>query len=163
MAPDMAITLIEDLDKDLDKDKQASLILKSVDFTLSRMIDENPGWNKQQLVEKLLKENPIHKDKILETVSLTVDNQIHAFSKLLSTKDFNKMVKVLVKEDIKEMGDLGENRNVEQIKTLAHVNRTHNKLLHEIKTKASQSSLKNPSDNTTDSIEQVDNTMNLFD
>lgn len=164
MSPDMAITLVEDLDKDLDKDKQASLILKSVDFTLSRMIDENPGWNKQQLVEKLLKENPVHKDKILETVSLTVDNQIHAFSKILSTKDYNKMVKVLVKEDVKEMGDLGENRNVEQIKTLAHVNRTHNKLLHEIKSKASQMSLKgSDNNNTNDSIEQFNNTMDLFE
>ena len=83
-----------------------------------------------------------------------MDEQLEIWINKYSEKDFLKIKKGLQREDLNELQSLAENRTEDQIKALTSVNRSHNRFLHEIKTKASQSSF---------NTEQLDNTMNLFD
>ena len=54
------------------------------------------------------------------------------------------------------MERVNENRTIDSIKTLKHINKSHSNLLHEIKSKASKSDFDNNN-------QQFDDTMNLFD
>jgi hypothetical protein len=40
------------------------------------MMDENPSLNKQQLIERLIQDNPLNKDQILSSVSRNTDQQL---------------------------------------------------------------------------------------
>jgi hypothetical protein len=51
------------------------LIIKNVDENINKMLEENPGLGKQQLIEKLVRENPLHKEKILSIVTQSVNKQ----------------------------------------------------------------------------------------
>jgi hypothetical protein len=73
---------------------------------------------------------------------------------------FEKIESVLQKEDLKEIYDLGNNKSIDQIKTINAVNASHNNFLNEIKNKSSNSSLKSVNDNA--STEKHDDTMDLF-
>jgi len=117
------------------------LIIKNVDENINKMLEENPGLGKQQLIEKLVRENPLHKEKILSIVTQSVNKQWDKLESKLSEKDMRKFRKLLVKEDLKELEDLGEYKTIDQIKTVSSVNKSHTSLLNEIKAKASKSSL----------------------
>ena len=117
------------------------LIIKNVDENINKMLEENPGLGKQQLIEKLIRENPLHKEKILSIVTQSVNKQWDKLESKLSEKDMLKFRKILVKEDLKELEDLGEYKTIDQIKTVSSVNKSHTSLLNEIKAKASRSSL----------------------
>jgi hypothetical protein len=39
-------------------------------------MESNVGFNKQQVIEKLVADNPQHKDEILKVVSQSVDKQL---------------------------------------------------------------------------------------
>lgn len=152
---------------------------KSVDITIMKMMDENPTLNKQQLVEKLIQNNPLNKDQILSNVGQNTDKQLALWKERLSKENFEKAKRLLTVEDFKEREILSENRTVDQIKTLRSVNKSHSNLLRDLKNKASSMSLKkeksfdntsehltntsSSSDNISSSTEHLDNTMNLFD
>jgi hypothetical protein len=48
---------------------------------MEKLIKDYPGYNKQQLVEKLIEDNPQHKDQILPVITITVDEQLKFFKK----------------------------------------------------------------------------------
>jgi hypothetical protein len=52
--------------------KISKLLEKSIDSSLCKIHDENPGLSKQKIVEILLQENPENKDEILKVVAKTV-------------------------------------------------------------------------------------------
>jgi hypothetical protein len=52
---------------------------------------------------------------------------------------------------------LNTSRNIDQIKTIAKINMSHNNLMNEMKHKSSSISLKN------DNTQQYEDTMNLFE
>lgn len=141
--------------KGLEKsDFSATLITENLNETLVKYIDDNPGWNKQQLVENLIKNNPQNKDQILECVNLTVTQQLSSIESKLSDKNLEKFRKANLREDLNELQSLGEDRNINKIKTLKSVNRSHSNLLEEIK----KAKTKN-----TANTDQYENTMNLFE
>lgn len=146
-----------------------SVIIDNIDNSIKELQISNPKLNKQQLIETLIQNNPENKDKILSVVSKTLDEQLEIWKNKYSEKEFKAIKKYLAKEDLNELESLSENRTEDQIKTLASINRSHNKFLHEIKSKASQRSLRKEEfndtsiDNTSSSIGQIDETMNLFD
>ena len=83
----------------------------------------------------------------------------------MSSENFAKLKKQIMKEDLIERESLRSVKSIDQIKALTSVNRTHNELLHQIKIKNSKLSLKkddinseSPSDTT-----HFEDTMNLFD
>jgi hypothetical protein len=133
------------------------IINKNIDHTIEQMLEKDPSLNKQQLVEKLIELNPIHKDLILSKVTSSIERQLTGMENMYSEKDFHKIKKVLTTEDLRELHSLGENKTIDQIKTLKAVNKSHNNFLEEIKVKSSRASL---IDNNN---QQFDDTMNLFD
>jgi hypothetical protein len=136
---------MEDL-VDLPESSTKSFLLReNIDAAILKIIDQNPGATKQFLVEKLIQDNPLHKNEIFSIVSETVENQMTYFKETLSDKNFAKLTKQLTKEDLKDLYSLDENRSIDQIKTVSSVNKSHNDLLIEIKRKASQMSINNPS------------------
>lgn len=143
-----------------------SIIGKNIDNSIEKMIIENPGVNKQQIIERLIKENPLHKDRILSKISQSVDKQILEIESKLSLKNIKKLRKQLTKEDLNEIRDLGENKSIDQIKTLKAINKSHENFLHEIKTKVSQSSISQSTKESFDDANndnKFDDTINLFD
>jgi hypothetical protein len=162
VTPDNLIENLKNYKDDLVFD---SVITATVDNTISKIQNENPGLNKQQLIEKLIQDNPVHKDIILEKVTTNMEQQLSIWENRVSEKDFKKIKKVLTIEDLKEREALSENRSVDQIKTLRSVNKSHSNLLHDLKNKASSMLLKKEKsfDNTSSSTEHLDNTMDLFD
>jgi hypothetical protein len=150
---------------ELNEDFKKSLLYNNIDSKLLELLNENKGISKQDVVELLIKQNPKHKNEILDIVNTTVTSQLENIQSRLSEKEIIKFNKEMMKEDFKDIQSLGENRSIDQIKTLRAVNRSHSNLLDEIK-KASQSSI-----NKTKAIENTDNnntqhledTMNLFD
>jgi hypothetical protein len=157
--------LIENLKNYNDNLVFDSVITATVDNTIMKIQNENPGFNKQQLIEKLIQDNPVHKDIILEKVTTNMEQQLTIWENRLSEKDFKKIRKVLTVEDLKEREALSSNINIDKIKTLRSVNKSHSNLLQELKNKASNVDLKKEKsfDNTSSSTEHLDNTMDLFD
>jgi hypothetical protein len=128
------------------------IITANIDKTIKKLIKENPKGSKQELIENLIKNNPENKEKILSIVSKNMNEQIEILKNKFSEKEIRKMEKVLKREDLKELQSLAETRTEDQIRALKSVNTSHNKFLNEIKSKASQSSLRksiveNPSGN----------------
>jgi hypothetical protein len=157
--------LIESLKTSENEILANELVTKSVDITIMKMMDANPSLNKQQLIEKLILDNPLNKDQILSSVSRNTDHQLSLWESRMSEENFERAKKFLIKEDLKEREILSESRTVDQIKTLRSVNKSHSNLLHDLKNKASSMSLKKEksNDNTSSSTEHLDNTMDLFD
>lgn len=83
-------TLIDVINSEpeIDKDLTESLLCDSVDLKLKELIDENPGKSKQELTELLIRENPIHKDKILSIVNKTMNEQYSYWKTKFSEKEF---------------------------------------------------------------------------
>ena len=163
------------------KNSNDSILQKKIDDRIAYLIDDNPALNKQEIIEKLLSENPENKDRILKLVSKSMHNQISLIKSKLSAENIEKFDKLMVKEDLKEIQNLSENKSIDQIKSLASVNSFHADHLHEIKRKSSQMSVNNPtytgqietifqepsssnnqSSNKADTT-HLDDTMNLFD
>jgi hypothetical protein len=57
------------------KEKE-EFLLTNITVILDKMALKNSHLNKQDLVEKLITENPIYKDQILKMLSKNVDNQL---------------------------------------------------------------------------------------
>jgi len=161
LKPDVVLDGIKDF---CNNDYTDSLIINNVDFSIQKIIDKYPGASKQVIIEKLLKQNPLHKDEILRLTKKAMDINISSLKSRLSDKDFNKMEKALTKEDIKEMQSLEGDRTIDQIKTLKHVNRSHISLLNEIKNKPSLSSINTDieKEQSQFSSNHMEDTMNLF-
>jgi len=177
LKPDSLINSLSEYEGDEFLD---SLVLINVDNAIKKMIDENPTWGKQKLIEKLVQENPLHKDRIFSILSQTFEEQVEIIKNRLSGKDQERFMRGLQKEDIKELQSLSENRSVDQIKALRSVNRSHSNLLAEIKSKPSLSSIKadqleelkikpsssgikSEADKPSFGTSQLDDTMNLFE
>jgi len=150
-------TLIENLKGLPGSDYRDSLIRENVDHAIQLLQDANPNTSKQLLIEKLIQDNPLNKDQILDTVSKTMDEQFGIWEEKLTTKQLGKVKDFLTKEDLQEREILSESRTVDQIKTLKSVNKSHSNLLQELKTKASKSSF------NTDTMNQFDSTESLFE
>lgn len=116
------------------------LVCINVDESLEQISINNPGLSKQETIEKLISENPLHKNEIFELISKNVDKHLSNWKDNMSEEDFNKAMTKLGKEDLSDLQSLSEKRSIDQIKTLTSVNRSHNRLLNEIKSKASKSS-----------------------
>jgi uncharacterized protein YrrD len=83
-----------------------------------------------------------------------VTQQLSSIESKLSDKNLEKFRKANLREDLNELQSLGEDRNINKIKTLKSVNRSHSNLLEEIK----KAKTKN-----TANTDQYENTMNLFE
>jgi len=143
--------------KEIENNFIDELILDNVDMAIKKIQVDNPTWNKQQLIEKLIQDNSDHKDKILSIVNRTMEEQIEIWKDKLSPDKFERAMKQLAKEDLKEMQSLSENRSIDKIKTLRSVNRSHNNLLESIKNRTNKSDNPNlSSTNSPDSIESLD-------
>jgi hypothetical protein len=132
------------------------IITKNIDHSIEQMLERDPNLNKQQLIEKLIELNPLHKDLILGKVTGSIEKQIAHMEKIYSEKDFDKIKRVLTTEDLAEIQGLGENKTIDQIKTLKAINKSHNNLLEEIKRKSSKTSV------IDDSTQKFNDTMDLF-
>jgi hypothetical protein len=160
--PDELINKFKDLPDYAEDSYVDKLITVNIDETIKNMIAECDGKaGKQYIIEKLLLENPNHKDKILSVVSKTFNEQLNYWENKFSAKDFSRIQKVLLKEDLQELQELGENKTMDQLRTVATVNKSHINLLKEIKTKASQTSL-NKKESSFDTS-HLEDTMNLFE
>jgi len=157
LKPDVLIDRLSELPNFGEDSYLDSIINRNIDHSIEQMLNNTPNLNKQQLIEKLIQLNPLHKDLILDKVSTSIDRQLANMENSYSEKDFKKIKKVLTTEDLKELQSLGENKTIDQIKTLKAINKSHNNLLSEIKRKSSETSV---IDNST---QQLDDTMNLFD
>lgn len=165
LPPDILIEKLKNRSDYAEDSYIESLITNNIDYSIESIIENNPKSNKQEIIEKLIHDNPENKNKILEIVSKSMNKQINDVKEKLNSKTLKKFEDVLMKEDLKELQSLSENRSEDQIRTLSKLNKSHINLLKEIKSKASQTSLRKETsiDSTSSSIDQIDNTMNLFD
>jgi hypothetical protein len=137
-------TAIDNMKKLNESSFTESMIQINVEDSIDSIIKNNPGLNKQEIIEKLISENPNYKDKILLIVNKSMNDQINRVKDKLSDKDIGKFDKQLEKEDLKELQELGEIKSIDQIKTLGSINNFHNDFKQELKRKASQMSVNNP-------------------
>lgn len=147
--PDSFINAIESVTDN--NELKDDLIRKNLDKNLTNLVDSNIGISKQELIQKLISNNPIHKDFILNYVKESLDFQLGELKEKFGDKTYNKIEKALTKEDIKDLQILSHNRSIENIKIAKNINKTHNKLLNEIK------------GNTENTVEHYNNTMDLFE
>lgn len=141
--PDIFMNAIEKLDIE----KKEKFITINIDNNIMKLINENPGINKQQLVETLISENPQHKDKIFQVISSSLNKQLLEIESKFNAEQVEKLHKVLRDEDLKELQALNAKPSVDGIKAAISVNRTHSGLLAEVKSKTGK----------------FEDTMNLFD
>jgi hypothetical protein len=85
MKPSYAINVLEDIQ---DSNSKKYLIEASINSSLELIIKDNPGISKQEIVEKILIDNPNHKDIILKTVNETMNNQISLCRRKIIRKRF---------------------------------------------------------------------------
>jgi hypothetical protein len=162
--PDILIANLLELPTQGDNSYINDLLDRSVKYNVDKILDENPGIRKNKVVEKLLEQNPEHKDKILYFMKETYSKRIEDISSNLNEKQNKRLLKILAKEDLEDLQLLKENRSIDQIKAVTIINSSHNSLLHDIKHKASLRSIKSKEDNPNlSSTAHLDDTMNLFD
>lgn len=154
-------SLLEDLSlietfKQENKITVETLLDISISNSVDKILDKNPYIGKQEIVEKLLSENPRSRNEILNFMGdefmKKLDNLENIFKENKKTlKIFNKQ---LAKEDIKDMEIIKDNPTVERVKILKSLNRSHNNLMAEIK--------KQRTIDEQNSTDKLDNTMDLF-
>jgi len=130
------------------------VITLNVDTNIKRIINENPGLNKQQIIEILISENSQHKDRILEVVSSSLNTQISDLENKFNAEQTEKLHKTIRKEDLNELQSLKGKASIDQIKTVVSINRTHSSILKEIKERKY---------NSLDPNNKLEDTMNLFE
>jgi hypothetical protein len=104
-------------------------------------------------MELYIKENPGNVDQILPIISFTLNEEIKRWENKFSGTTWNKIKNALIKEDLKEIENIADNRSIEKIKILRSVNKSHSDLLSEIKKSKSKII----------DTDHYDNTMNLFE
>ena len=154
LKPDEIIDKFKNLPDFVENSYIDKVVIDSIDQLIKKMVDDNPGLGKQELIEKLIQENPRHKNKILSIVSQTVEEQYAIWENKLPKDKLEKAQKYLQKEDLKDIERVNKSRTIDSIKTLKSINRSHSNLLEEIKSKASKSDF---------NTDKLDDTMNLFD
>jgi hypothetical protein len=152
--PDVLINQLKHLPDFVENSYVDSIITRNIDNKIEEIQKESSNINKQQLIEKLIQENPLNKNKILSIVKNSVDKQMESMKQRFSEKDFAKISKIIEREDLNEMMSLSENRTEDQIRTLTSINKSRENFLSEIKRKTSKSSF---------NTDHLDDTMNLFD
>jgi hypothetical protein len=145
--------LIDILSGDDNREIKNELIRFNIEDKLLDRVLINPNLTKQEVVYQFISENPRNKDVILEFVREDIDNQFETFKSGLGFENFQKVKERLIQQDLKEIQSLGENKTIDQIKTLKSVNKSHSDLLASIKNQQ-RSGL-----NST----QFQDEMNLFD
>nr|YP_009487199.1 hypothetical protein [Russula abietina]AWB36101.1 hypothetical protein [Russula abietina] len=179
LPPDQAFELAKDLEGNkidsnlLDKaDKFLhSVLLENIDNAMYKLITTHPKKNKQELVEQLINENPNNKEIILKRVKDTVDSGLDYMVKNLDESEFNEKIDSLMKNDLKERESVNENININKIKILKSVNKSHSNLLDAIKNNSSENlkhvesekRISKSSYENTMSNKQFDDTEELFD
>jgi hypothetical protein len=133
-----------------------SIITDRIDNEIEKMLENNKYLTKQEVTEKLIHDNPLHKTEIMSIVRRSMDKQIENLRGKVSEKEFEKIERLLAQEDLKEIQSLSDNRTEDQIRALSGINRSHNNLLNEIKTKVSQSQLKTLLDNAKENPSDAD-------
>ena len=156
--------LFEEIKNFEDEDLGKYLFYKKVEHSIEALIKNSPiGTNKQIIIERLIAENPNHKDIILPIVTDSMINQLQIIEDKLSNKNVEKFRKELSKEDLRELYSLGENKSVDQIKTIRAVNLSHSNLLNSIKNKPSLKPIKENKFNESNIDNKFNDTNNLFE
>ena len=156
--------LFEEIKNFEDEDLSKYLFYKKVEHSIEALIKNSPiGTNKQIIIERLIAENPNHKDIILPIVTDSMINQLQIIEDKLSNKNVEKFRKELSKEDLRELYSLGENKSVDQIKTIRAVNLSHSNLLNSIKNKPSLKPIKENEFNESNIDNKFNDTNNLFE
>lgn len=135
------------------------LIDRSLQFRIDELLNENRSFRKHEAIELIIKECPLYKDRILKFMKKSFNHNIDVVKSKLDDSQNIKFEKALAKEDLKDLETLNENRNIDAIKAIGVVNRSHNNLLKYIKKKSSEISLRNNLASTS----HVEDTMNLFE
>ena len=127
-----------------------NIISINIDNNIQKIIDENPGINKQLVTETLIAQNPQHKNKIFKYVESSLNKQLSEIESKFTPAQTEKLHKVLRNEDLKELQILNQKPSVDSIRAAVSVNRTHSNLLNEVKSKSFSNT-------------KFEETMNLFD
>jgi hypothetical protein len=144
---------------------------------LKPLMERFPNLSSETLEKLSTSEGIKNRHKIIQSLP---ENELKS---KLCAKDIQKLDDTLTKEDLKEIQSLGDNKTIDQIKAISSVNNFHNDHLNNIKRRASQMSINNPtypgqietifqepsSSNNQSSSKSVsdtthlDDTMNLFE
>lgn len=134
---------------------------RNIDYNLQKKISDNPGKSKQFSVEELIRENPYHKNKIINYISAGIKLTKSSWRELYTPDTVKKLEKRFSKMDLQERNALSEKRSEDQIKVLKAVNKTHNDFLDEIK--SHNNLLQGIKNSKNKNIVHYNNTMDLFE
>jgi hypothetical protein len=140
-----------------------SILDRNVDAKIAKLVQDNPGSSKMQIVEQLIQDNPNNKIEILDIVNKGFMSQVDYMKFNLNPSQLAKFNKQLKKEDLEELKSLSEKRSIDQIRSLQATNRTHNNLLNEIKRKSSKNIVNENKFDEENNDNKFSDTNNLFD
>lgn len=136
LKPDDTFELLKDLNSPENSELINPILFDNVDEAINKIIQENPtNTSKQILIEKLIQENPLHKNEILKFVNNSMNKAIDLIEDKLSESKLKKVRKILTREDLKDRETLNENISIDQIKIMKSINKSHSSFLDEIKNK----------------------------
>lgn len=137
----------------------------SIESKLETIVKANKGLRKHQIIELLLKDSLLNKEGILNFMKRTYNENFEWIKSKLTKKQSIKFEDALLKEDLKDLESLNENRTVETIKAVNLINKSHNNFLNEMKSKTTKIEAIIPKKELENvgSTSQIDDTMELFD
>jgi hypothetical protein len=164
--PDILFEKISELHPQENNEILDDLMDRSISTRINEILKDNHGMRKNKVVEKIIQENPLQKDKIISFMDRTYTENLDVIQSRFNDKQKSKLKELLALEDLKDRESLSETRNTDQIKALSVINTTHKNLLSGIKKKSSEMSLNRKDNNLHDNIasnDKMNDTMNLFE
>jgi len=164
--PDILFDKISELHPQENNEILDDLMDRSISTRINEILKDNHGMRKNKVVEKIIQENPLQKDKIISFMDRTYTENLDHIQSIFNDKQNNKLKELLTIEDLKDRESLSETRNTDQIKALSVINSSHKNLLSGIRKKSSEMSLNRKDNNLHDNIasnDKMNDTMNLFE
>jgi hypothetical protein len=164
--PDILFDKISELHPQENNEILDDLMDISISTRINEILKVNHGMRKNKVVEKIIQENPLQKDKIISFMDRTYTENLDHIQSIFNDKQNNKLKELLTIEDLKDRESLSETRSTDQIKALSVINTSHKNLLSGIRKKSSEMSLNRKDNNLHDNIasnDKMNDTMNLFE
>lgn len=133
----------------------------TIDNRVDSLMKERPGIRKHQALEIIVEETPTYRDQLLNYMATVFHKNIDKIKSRLNTEQIKKLDDAILKEDLKDLETLSENRSVKTIKSLKRINKSHSSFLDEIKSKTEEID-PNKRKEMVGSTIQIDETMDLF-
>jgi hypothetical protein len=132
---------------------------------MDKIIKNTLNLDSEKVVEKLQEKFPDVKFDVntySQSFMEAIEEEINSGKTIQEKEEIRKQIQEV---DLLEIQNTGGTSNISAIRNVIRENYTHNSLLNEIKNKPSMKSIikEKSFDNTSNSTDQISNTMDLFD